>query len=80
MADGMHTSFIPYSIYEKVERKGAADAKPDKIVRLAPDRWQSLVDYIRVNYGDQRPGEEITVYEATDVNGILYLPALYHAA
>lgn len=49
-------------------------------VCLPPDRWQSLVDYIRVNYGDQRPGEEITVYEATDVQGILFLSAVYRAA
>lgn len=57
-----------------------ADAKPDKIVKLSPERWQWLVDYIRTNYGDQRPGEEISVYEATEVNGILFLPALYRAA
>lgn len=41
---------------------------------------QSLVDFIRVNYGDTRPGEEITVYEPTDVLGILFLPAAYRAA
>lgn len=66
--------FIPYQT--RVER----DVTPDKVVRLSPDRWQSLVDYIRVNYGDHRPGVEITVYEPTDVAGIMFLPALYRAA
>lgn len=66
--------FIPYQT--RVER----DVNSDKVVRLTPDRWQSLVDYIRTNYGDQRPGEEITVHEPTDVLGILFLPAVYRAA
>lgn len=66
--------FIPYQT--RVERS----VNPDKTVRLSPDRWQSLVDYIRANYGDQHPEENITVYEATEVNGLLFLPAVYRAA
>lgn len=57
-----------------------ADAKPDKIVRLAPDRWQSLVAYIAEHYGDKRPGDEITVYEPTEVGSVLFLPAVYRPA
>jgi hypothetical protein len=57
-----------------------ADAKPDKVVRISPDRWQSLVAYTAEHYGDQRPGDEITVWEPTEVGGILFLPALYRAA
>lgn len=68
--------FIPYEKQRRVER----DVNPDKVVRLAPDRWASLVEYIRVNYADLRPGVEIKVYEPTEVSGILYLPALYQAA
>lgn len=57
-----------------------ADSKPDKVVRLSPERWQWLVDYIAEHYGDQHPEDQITVWEPTEVNGILFLPALYRAA
>lgn len=57
-----------------------ADAKPDKIVRLPPDRWRALVEHVRVVFRDQNPGAEIAVYEPTDVSGIMFLPALYRSA
>lgn len=66
--------FIAYQ--ERVDRVKSEDGR----VALSPDRWQALVEYIREHYADQQPTEQITVYEPTFVNDVLYLPAVYHAA
>lgn len=57
-----------------------ADSKPDKVVRISAERWQWLVDYIAANYGDKNPTDEITIWEPTVINGILFLRGLYRAA
>lgn len=60
-----------------------ADSRPDKIVRIAPDRWQSLVEHVHARYAHRAEvllADEIAVYEPTLIGGILYLPALYRAA
>ncbi len=57
-----------------------ADSKPDKIARISAERWKWLADYIAANYGDKNPTDEITVWEPTEINGILFLPALYRMA
>lgn len=67
--------FLSYSMHQREERVIHGD-----VVELSAERWQWLVDFIRKNYADLRAvdgGSEITVYEPTVVNGIMFLPARY---
>lgn len=57
-----------------------ADAKPDKVVKISPERYGWLRDFIRVEYGDTADTGEIAMYEPTEVRGIMFLRALYQAA
>ncbi|MDI1263874.1 MAG: hypothetical protein PS018_11515 [bacterium] len=66
--------FVPYSCHVREDRP-----QHGEFVLLSAERWQWLVDYIRVNYGDNAVTNEITVFEPTIVNGVMFLPARYRA-
>lgn len=64
--------FLSYTMHQRDERVIHGD-----VVALSADRWQRLVDFIAANYGDANVAPEIPVYEPTEVNGIMFLPARY---